>query len=195
MFDYSYCKMWMRKMLNEWNQNAQFYTVSARTIVIPFYYGPIPQSSVIKLRFRFRYGKRLRFLRFWFSNTLNMFNIILDFWILRLYWPPADTEKKSRKNYCKHIRLTWQFLNFKEKFTTIYRKTWLKSTYWRRYGTYERLAINPNRYKYLTKKPTSQNNSKTYRRLLWLAASPQPGRAQPDIAALKKNVQMTLTRD
>ncbi len=33
---------------------TQFHTVSLRTFVIPFYYGPVPLRSIIQLRFRFR---------------------------------------------------------------------------------------------------------------------------------------------
>ncbi len=51
--------------------NTQFYTVS--TFVIPFYYGSRTvinsgsgSAHVIKLRFPFRYSKKLQFLRFRF---------------------------------------------------------------------------------------------------------------------------------
>jgi hypothetical protein len=65
------------KMLKEGNQIPQFYAVSMRTFVIPFYYVsgsgtvihyntvPVTLKSIIKLRFRFCYGKLLLFLRFW----------------------------------------------------------------------------------------------------------------------------------
>jgi hypothetical protein len=56
------------------NQTHNFYTVCVRTFVIPFYsgsgtiinYGSDSLGSVSKLRFRFRYCKKLRFLRFRF---------------------------------------------------------------------------------------------------------------------------------
>jgi hypothetical protein len=57
--------------------NTHFYTVSVRTYndsilmrsgtVIN--YSTVPLTSIIKLRFRVRYGKKLRFLRFRFRNS------------------------------------------------------------------------------------------------------------------------------
>ncbi len=38
-FHQIYCKMWMKKILNEGNQIYNFKTVSVRTFVIPFNYG------------------------------------------------------------------------------------------------------------------------------------------------------------
>jgi hypothetical protein len=69
-FQQIYCKMWMKKM-NKGNQIHNFKTVSVKTFVISFYYGSGFSSlrSVIKLRFWFRYVKKLRFLRFRFRNT------------------------------------------------------------------------------------------------------------------------------
>jgi hypothetical protein len=67
--------MLMKKMLNEGNQIHNFILcVCERTFVIPFYSGSVTiinygsgsgsLRSVSKLRFRFRYCNKLRFLRF-----------------------------------------------------------------------------------------------------------------------------------
>jgi hypothetical protein len=97
------------------------------SFVTPFYYTsgtvilitvPVPLRSVIKLRFRFRYGKKLWFLRFWFRNTekksleesdhlqpedgavagdnsvcfLLQAMFILDIWAASLYQRPAPLQ-------------------------------------------------------------------------------------------------------
>jgi hypothetical protein len=61
-------------MLNEANQINKF-TLSVRTFVIPVYYvSDSPLRTVILLRFRIRYGKKLRFR---LRNTADDFNIFL----------------------------------------------------------------------------------------------------------------------
>ncbi len=68
-FHLIYCKMWMKKMLHEGNQLHNFILWLWELLWFHFITVPVPLRPVIKLRFRFRYTKKLRLLRFRYRNT------------------------------------------------------------------------------------------------------------------------------
>jgi hypothetical protein len=59
----------MKKMLNERNKIHNFTLGLCELLKFHFIMVPVPLRFVIKLQFRFRYGKKLRFLWFRFRNT------------------------------------------------------------------------------------------------------------------------------
>jgi len=57
-FHQIYCKMWMKKILNEGNQKRNFMLCLWELLWFHFIAVPVPLRSVIKLRFRFLYSKK-----------------------------------------------------------------------------------------------------------------------------------------